>query len=198
MIIFKNHCLDEPFVKFKSEYERAVSANQKIVEAISISSFCKTKNIVDTRYVNLKIVNNRDLIFFSNYNSPKAQQFESHNQIAATIYWNSINVQIRMRALISRTSEKFNKEYFSSRSSNKNALAISSMQSEKTGSYQCVQDKYLDTLNNKNLKDCPDYWGGFVFQPYYFEFWEGHESRINKRQAYEYADKKWKKYYLQP
>ena len=23
------------------------------------------------------------------------------------------------------------------------------------------------------LKDCPEYWGGYSFVPYYFEFWEG-------------------------
>ena len=65
-----------------------------MVEAISISSFSKELDIVDSRYVNLKIVDNEDFIFFSNYQSPKAKQFESHDQISALIYWSKINVQI--------------------------------------------------------------------------------------------------------
>ena len=45
--------------------------------------------------------------------------------------------------------------------------------------------KYNNTLNS----DCdfsvrPNYWGGYAFEPYYFEFWIGNESRINKRNAY--------------
>ena len=40
-------------------------------------------------------------LFFFNYSSPKSKDFfESHNQITALIYWNSINVQIRMKAKI--------------------------------------------------------------------------------------------------
>ena len=86
MIKFINNNLDAPYVKFKEEYERAVSANQKIVEAITISSYSKLDNLVDSRYVNLKIVDNKEFIFFSNYNSPKSTQFESHDQISALIF----------------------------------------------------------------------------------------------------------------
>ena len=48
MIKFINNNLDAPYVKFKEEYERAVSANQKIVEAITISSYSKLDNLVDS------------------------------------------------------------------------------------------------------------------------------------------------------
>ena len=36
-----------------------------------------------------------------------------------------------------------------------------------------------------NLDECPNDWGGFLFKPYYFEFWKGHESRLNERDVYE-------------
>ena len=49
----------------------------------------------------------------------------------------------------------------------------------------------------KNEK-CPDYWGGYSFVPYYFEFWEGHQSRINKREVFEKIDNVWKHFILQP
>ena len=51
---------------------------------------------------------------------------------------------------------------------------------------------------NKNLKECPSHWGGFSFVPYYFEFWEGNENRVNKRTVYKKDENIWKKYYLQP
>ena len=54
------------------------------------------------------------------------------------------------------------------------------------------------SLKNDDLKKCPQYWGGFSFTPYYFEFWEGHESRINKREVFNKIDGLWKQSYLQP
>lgn len=198
MIKFINNNLDAPYVKFREEYERAVSADQKIVEALTISSYSKSENLVDSRYVNLKIVDNKEFIFFSNYKSPKSIQFESHNQISSLIYWNTTNVQIRMKANIKRTSIDFNNAYFSSRSAHKNALAISSQQSKKVDSYDAVIDTYNKIKKDADLQKCPDYWGGFVFKPYYFEFWEGHNSRLNKRIVFELNNNQWNKYFLQP
>ena len=34
----------------------------------------------------------------------------------------------------------------------------------------------------------PDFWGGFSFVPYYFEFWQGHKNRLNKRHVFEQKD----------
>jgi len=44
----------------------------------------------------------------------------------------------------------------------------------------------------------PEYWGGFSFIPYYFEFWVGHESRINKREVFDKTEGIWKHSFLQP
>ena len=72
-----------------------------------------------------------EFIFFSNYNSPKAIEFRSHDQISCAIFWSEVNIQIRIKAFIQKTSVSFNNLYFKSRSLEKNALAISSNQSKK-------------------------------------------------------------------
>jgi len=153
---------------------------------------------VDTRYVNLKYITKDEFIFFSNYDSPKASAFNSHDQIAALLYWSRTNVQIRMKAKIKKTSKEFNQKYFSDRSVKKNALAISSNQSKQIDSYSQVIENYNRTLKSDDLKKCPEYWGGYSFIPYYFEFWEGHESRINKREVFDKIDGTWKHSFLQP
>lgn len=188
----------EPFQKFKDFYDDAVEANQILVQAISISSFSNTKNEVDSRFVNLKAIKGKEFIFFSNYNSPKSEQFSEHNQISAVFFWNSINVQIRMKGLIKKTSNEFNKEYFSNREFSKNALAISSNQSMPIDSYKRVISNYNKVLSNSDLKECPDYWGGYSFSPYNFEFWQGHENRLNLRELYELENDRWIKKILQP
>ena len=198
MIDFIDIPNSDPYIKFKKKYDQALIQNQKNIEAVSIATYNKEKNEVDSRYVNLKFITNDEFIFFSNYNSPKASSFNSHNQIAALFFWSSINVQIRMKAKIKKTSNDYNKKYFFNRSEEKNALAISSNQSKPINSYNQVKENYNKSLSNDNLKKCPEYWGGFSFTPYYFEFWEGHESRLNKREIFEKIDGVWKHSFLQP
>jgi pyridoxamine 5'-phosphate oxidase len=187
-----------PYQLFKEKYDKALSARQNGIEAIAISSFNKGVCEVDSRYVNLKFITNDEFIFFSNYDSPKAFAFNSFNQIAALVYWSSINVQIRMKAKVKKTSNDFNQNYFFARSEEKNALAISSNQSKPIDSYNQVKENYNKSLKNDDLKKCPEFWGGYSFTPYYFEFWEGHESRLNKREVYEKNDDSWKHLILQP
>jgi pyridoxamine 5'-phosphate oxidase len=198
MIQFNNLNQEMPYLVFKEKYNESLNAKQKNIEAISISSYNKEISEVDSRYVNLKFVTNDEFIFFSNYDSPKASSFNSHNQIAALVYWPSINVQIRMRAKIKRTTDEFNQNYFFDRSQEKNALAISSNQSKPINSYSQVKENYNKSLKNDDLKKCPEFWGGYSFTPYYFEFWKGHESRLNKREVYEKSDDIWKHLILQP
>ena len=92
MIQFNNLNPEIPYQLLKEKYDEAVDAGQKGIEAISISSYNTELSEVDSRYVNLKIITNDEFVFFSNYDSPKASAFISHNQIAALIYWSSINV----------------------------------------------------------------------------------------------------------
>jgi pyridoxamine 5'-phosphate oxidase len=198
MIQFNNLNQEMPYQLLKEKYDEAVDTGQKGIEAISISSYNKEISEVDSRYVNLKFITHEEFIFFSNYDSPKAFSFISHSQIAALVYWPSINVQIRMRAKIKKTTDEFNQNYFFNRSEEKNALAISSNQSKPIDTYSQVKENYNKSLKNDDLKKCPEFWGGYSFTPYYFEFWEGHESRLNKREVYEKSDDSWKHLILQP
>lgn len=198
MIEFINISKETPYQRFKSEYERALNADQKYIEAISISSYSESKNEVNTRFVNLKFIENKSFIFFTNYNSQKSQEFKSHKQIAGLIYWQDINMQIRIKANINRTNKKFNKSYFKTRVREKNALAISSNQSEIVSSFKKVEENFKKALELNSLEKCPNYWGGFSFEPYYFEFWQGHKARLNKREVFELKDDKWNSYIIQP
>jgi len=198
MIKFNNLCKDSPYRIFKENYDAAIKASQLNIEALCVSSYSSGQNEVNSRFVNLKEINYDEFIFYSNYNSPKAKEFMNHNQISATIFWSNINIQIRMKAIIKKTPKEFNHAYFFTRDTKKNALAISSMQSRKIKSYNDVKENYMNSLKHDDLKSCPDYWGGFSFVPYYFEFWKGDESRINRREVYENSQGKWIHSFLQP
>ena len=103
-----------------------------------------------------------------------------------------------MKAYIEKTSKEFNSAYFVKRDKKKNALAISSEQSSPIDSYETLQKNYELALQKNNLSECPDYWGGYAFKPFYFEFWEGHKSRLNKREVFDKINGAWKHSFLQP
>ena len=193
-----NKISSKPYMLFYDLLIKAKESHQEAIESILIASFDKEKNEVDARYVNLKYINKNQWIFFTNYKSPKSQHFTNHSQITAVFYWHKIKTQIRIKANIKKTSRGFNEEYFKNRGIEKNALAISSNQSKPIDSYNQVKENYNKSLKNDDLKKCPEFWGGYSFTPYYFEFWEGHESRLNKREVYEKSDDSWKHLILQP
>lgn len=198
MIKIENLNNEKPYIKYKKLYDLAKSNNQNQIERILIASFNHKLNEVNARYVNLKYIANDEWIFFSNYKSNKAKDFSSHNQITAVSYWSSIDVQIRMKAVITKSCTKFSDNHFASRSDKKNALAISSQQSRPVNSYEDVKNEYTSILNSENLYKRPSYWGGYSFTPYYFEFWKGHKSRINKREIYKLVGDEWMKSFLSP
>ncbi len=55
----------------------------------------------------------------------------------------------------------------------------------------------LEMLRGKKLKR-PPYWGGFYFIPFHFEFWEGHEYRLNKRTEFKLNKSEWEFSILEP
>ena len=199
MINFLNSSHEKPYILFQSLYQKAIENGQKGVEAISVSSYNELLKEVEARYVNLKYIDNNEWIFFSNYLSPKANQFESHDQVSILIYWASINTQIRMKAKIFKTSSEFSDEHFQGRTKEKNALAISSNQSQAVDSFDQVTKNFNETLEIMTSETPrPDFWGGYSFTPYYFEFWQGHENRLNKRHVFMQEDDQWTERLLQP
>jgi pyridoxamine 5'-phosphate oxidase len=199
MIEIINISKDKPYQIFKNFYDQALLAKQKSVEAICISSFNFNKNEVESRFVNLKYIIENEWTFFSNYRSSKAIEFKSHDQISALFYWRELNLQIRLKSKIYKSSSILSDNHFQKRTNEKNALAISSYQSRVTSSYNEVEDSYLKTLSKINDQtERPDYWGGFTFIPYYFEFWQGHDNRLNKRNVFKQEGDEWIEQLLQP
>lgn len=199
MIKLNNLEISEPYARFKEFFNEAKKNKQPSIDAICVSSYCSLRKEVDSRYVNLKYIDNNEWIFFTNYNSKKSIQFKNNNNISVAIYWSSIDVQIRIKAKIKKTRKVISDIHYKNRETSKNALAHSSCQSNKIDSYESIQSKYKNMLNNPSLiKERPKHWGGYSFYPYQFEFWKGHADRINHREFFESNGKIWNKSILEP
>lgn len=185
-----------PYNIFLDMYMLAQRASQKNIEAACFST-CSDKKIPHSRFINIKYINDNEFIFFSNYQSLKAQDIQSNNNVALTFFWSSINVQIRIQGTISKLDDNRSNDHWKLRQNQKNILSISSNQSSPIASYSKVKKKY-EEFSNHDLSNRPNYWGGYAIIPNYFEIWQGHESRINKREVFELCDDNWKNFFLEP
>ena len=82
MISFSKISKEEPYLIFKTLYKKALNKKQSSIEAASVSSFNPNTGEVESRFVNIKYLIEKKFIFFSNYNSLKANNFDNHNQIS--------------------------------------------------------------------------------------------------------------------
>ena len=175
----------------------AEEANELNADAAVISSYDKNLKMVDSRCVNIKYLIKDKFIFFSNYNSTKALQFKDHQQISALFFWKNINTQIRIKAIIAKIPQDESDQHFKKRTKEKNALAVSSHQSQIIENPGQVISNYEEVLRKIDYIERPHYWGGYSFKPYEIEFWKGNKNRLNEREMYVF-NKEWNMHYLQP
>ena len=79
MVKFIDIDSSDPYKEFLNFYELALKSGQDNIEAISVSSYSKEHDEVRSRFVNLKYIKNDQWVFFTNYDSPKNEEFQNHN-----------------------------------------------------------------------------------------------------------------------
>ena len=149
------------------------------------------------------------LVFYTNYNSKKSKEIESHNNCSALFHWDPLGYQVRVRGKLIKSPNHESDNYFSTRKVGSQLSAWASNQSDEVENRDSLDDQFQKIMKRFNIQDedldsteieipRPDFWGGYSFVPYYFEFWQGHENRLNKRHVFEQQDSEWVERFLQP
>ncbi len=150
------------------------------------------------------------LVFYTNYLSDKGKELGNYPYAAANFFWPAIDRQIRIEGKIKKTSPEHSKRYFDSRPPGSQVAAAVSKQSQTL-----INRKTLirEVKHYSTSPSCPEYWGGYLLIPDYFEFWLGRKNRLHERLAYRLIPQKknktstfspkslseiWEKYLLYP
>ena len=139
-IIFEQNT-GEPFRILNIEYKKAFKQNQEVIDAMVIATSLNNK--VSSRYVNLKYVKNNKLIFFSNFNSRKGHEILNNPYVSCVIYWNKINIQIRIEGTAKPSENIISDEHYYSREYSKNIAAVSNIAIKNIGLDNSVKKKSL-------------------------------------------------------
>lgn len=199
MIIFEKEKYKFEYLnEFISFYKKANKKHQPNIEAMCISTSFNNKP--SSRFVNIKTISNKGLIFYTDYRSNKAKTIANNANISGVFFWHSINVQIRLEGKAKKINKIISDQHFKDRSYEKNIAAITSCQSFEHESYEDLLKKYKYNykkyLNQEIVR--PDFWGGYLIDVNLVEFWEGKLNRLNKRKQYKKAKGVWLKTHLQP
>lgn len=138
-----------------------------------------------SRVVLLKDFDERGLVFFTNYESNKAQQLALNNRIAVLFFWDSLERQVRITGKVEKVPEQVSVDYFNSRPLESRIGAYASPQSSVIESKEFLENRFeeIKLQFGKNVPK-PTHWGGFLIVPETFEFWQGRPNRLHDRLFY--------------
>jgi pyridoxamine 5'-phosphate oxidase len=145
------------------------------------------------RVVLLKKYDSCGFVFFTNYESEKAEQLSENPQASLLFYWDKLARQVRINGICEKVSEIESDDYFQTRPYTSRLGAWASQQSRSLTSRFTLMRKVAALMMKypKNVP-LPPYWGGYRLIPDYFEFWQGRESRLHDRIAYSLENGDWK------
>lgn len=198
--LLENNTPNTPFLIFKTWFEEAISNNILDANAMVLSTINEQQKPT-SRVVLMRDFSELGISFYTNYNSEKAKNISLNPNIALNFFWPIINKQIRIEGKAEKLDIKTSEEYFKSRPTSSKLGAWSSPQSNLIENREVLEKnfkKYQTIFLNQEISK-PDFWGGFLIRPIYFEFWLGRDNRLHDRLIYKLENQNsWIKLRLAP
>jgi len=138
------------------------------------------------RTVLIKGLDERGLVFFTNYESAKGRALAANPQASAIFAWLAHQRQVRVTGAVARVSRKETEAYFATRPRESQLGAWASPQSEVVPSRAALDE--LAEAAAARFGDgpipAPPHWGGYRLAPDEVEFWQGRTGRLHDRIRY--------------
>jgi pyridoxamine 5'-phosphate oxidase len=172
---------DDPFAIARAWLAEAEKSEPNDPNAIALAT-ADADGLPNVRMVLLKDIESDAFVFYTNYESVKAQEIASAGKAAFVLHWKSLRRQIRVRGLVSREDGPQADAYFASRSLKSRLGAWASRQSRPLASRGALMaDVARVTAQHGMTPARPPFWGGFRLQPLEVEFWADGAFRLHDR-----------------
>lgn len=193
-ILSKDEVLDSPIAQFEKWLNEAIEGKALEPNAMTLATVGKD-GWPSARIVLLKGIDENGFLFYTNYQSKKAQQMAENPKAALVFCWLEMERQVRIEGEIELAEPSTSDNYYQSRPKGSRIGAWVSPQSESINSRELL-DKRVGEMNTlfegeENIPR-PPFWGGYRLKPRKIEFWQGRSSRLHDRIAYHHHQGEWK------
>ena len=190
----------DPFALAQAWLAEAAQREPNDPNAIALATV-SADGLPNVRMVLLKEIEADAFVFYTNYQSQKAQELDGAGKAAFVMHWKSLARQIRVRGLVSREDGPRADAYYRSRSLQSRLGAWASDQSRPLASRGALMARVAQmSLTHGANPDRPVHWGGYRILPLEIEFWADGAFRLHDRFQWsrETTDNAWKISRLNP
>ena len=156
-----------------------------------------------SRTVLCKDVDERGIVFYTNYTSAKSRELRTTRVAAATFPWYAQQRQVSLRGRVQRVTPAETQTYWVTRPRGSQLGAWASAQSSSVpdrvtldAALAATERRFADSAE----VPVPPHWGGWRISPDRVEFWQGRTNRMHDRLRFEHGevDRRWRVRRLAP
>lgn len=175
----------DPIKQFNRWFQEAEQTNIPQPNAMTLATSSYQK-VPSARIVLLRGVDERGFLFFTNYESRKAQEINENPTAALVFCWLQLSRQIRVEGTVEMLDREASDLYFANRPRGHQIEAHASAQSHVIKNRSILLEQFKHFEHKFEGKDVPRplNWGGYRVVPKVVEFWQEGESRLHDRFRY--------------
>ena len=138
------------------------------------------------RVVLLKGIDQRGLVFYTNYTSRKAREIAARPHVTLTFWWPHLESQVRFEGPAVKGTPEEADAYFATRPRVSQIGAWASDQSAPLASREEIEQRFAALEKKYEGKPIPrpPHWGGYRVTPSSVEFWWNRPGRLHERELY--------------
>lgn len=179
---------DDPIAAFQIWLSEAAQVPAIVEANAMVLSTYGADELLTSRSVLLKDINQHGFTFFTNYNSRKARAIEINPQVSLLFPWYPMERQVIIQGIAEKVSREESEAYFKTRPWSSQIGAWASHQSEPLSDRNDLEVRFkaaADKWPEGSEVPTPPHWGGFQVLPFSIEFWQGRRSRLHDRIRFE-------------
>ena len=189
----------DPIQQFRTWFDEAVRSEILDANAMALATV-SDEGLPSARTVLLKDIDDRGLVFFTHYNSPKGHDLISHPHASLLFYWAPLERQVRVTGIVEQVPAAESDAYFASRPRDSQIAAWAARQSSELPNRAALEQRYEQLVaqyDGQPVPRPPD-WGGYRVVPHRVEFWQGRPRRLHDRVLYVKSGGGWRRTRLAP